>query len=163
MIWLWLLLSPLFMAADRIVGSDLKNPKSIGNGLVLVALAATSVMGEWGGAALSATWLIYRNIPWRIGGTTTPRTSTQVVGCFLRHAMPACVAVPCAVFGLIHPFAAYGFLLYALAATSLNVGFAHYIDALASGAPEDPTVNANIELARGAIFGMMTAIAVIGS
>lgn len=163
MIWLWLLLSPIFAAADRIVGSDLKNPKSLGNGLVIVPLAAMCALGTWGPAALVATWLLYRNIPWTIGGTTTPRTPRQIAGSLARHAMPAVTAITCTVFGLVSPMAAYGMVLYAVAATSLSVGFAAYIDELKPGEPEDTSVNATIELARGAIFGMMAAIAVIGS
>lgn len=158
---LWLSLIPLFAAADRIVGSDMKNPKSLGNGLVIVPIAAMSVLGAWGGVAMAAAWLLYRNLPWAIGGTTTPRTTRQALGALARHSMPCAAAAICWLSGLLPGGAVFAFLLFAPLVTVLDLYRASDVDARAHfGLEENLRLNTKIELCRGALFG--SALTLIG-
>lgn len=160
---LWLLLVPLFAFSDRTVGSDGAHPKTTGNLPILVLALALAFSKVHAAAVLSGTWLLYRNLPWSWGGTTTPRTCLQMLGALARHSMPAAAAFGCFLLGWLSIWVAGAFLLYALAATCLGVYYGLYTDAQRQfKLPEDPRVNARIELTRGGLFGLALALTTMG-
>lgn len=156
----WWALIPLMAYADRMVGSDHKNPKSLGNGpVILVALAALALR-QWVPASLLAAWLAYRNVPWKLGGTTTPRTPAQMVGSLVRHSVPLLAAAPLVINGLIQLSATWPLAVFAVFATLQHIGYAKYIDSVAA---EDTSVNAAIEITRGLAFGAAAAAVIVYS
>jgi hypothetical protein len=151
---------PLFAWADRTVGGAGK--RSIAFGAVLAcALAAYLVSRNAPLAVMLAIWVFYRSLPWKVGGGTTPRR-WQIMGAFLRHAIPAAAGL-LLFLGHYAPDLKFTFmgLAYAVVATALAVNYAREIDALtARGLPESGQ-NATQECARGAAYGAAIAAAMI--
>lgn len=164
---------PLFAWADRKVGGDDKNPKRTGYGAVLAygaALVAASfyfpgfrdlaVIG-----ALTAIWCAYRSLPWKMGGSTTPRTTGEVVKAFIRHMLPGLLLGGLWLAGGSVPhvptfsiFALAPFPLYAAYATAGQVRFAQLVDRTNDDAVVRKA-NAQTETSRGLAFGVAFLIA----
>lgn len=115
----------------------------------------------WPLAVMAVIWGLYRCLPWRIGGSTTPRGAGQLVAAFLRHAMPAGAAVAFAIneVGGFNWWALAAFLgLYAIGATALAASYTSYIAQLVRRrAIDDGSFNARVELMRGGMFGAALA------
>ena len=160
---------PLFHYADRQVGGDHPNPKSTGYGPVFIYVALTLALGSFlqdrvllflGEMALG--WIVYRSLPWKVGGSMTPRTVGEKIGSFLRHCMPAMLAVALYILGGkvvwamdISPYVPLPFLAYGLFATVLAIDFAHATDFFVSNSEPLEDVNAKQETDRGLAFGLM--------
>ncbi len=162
----------LFAWADRKVGGDDPNPKSTGYGRVALYAALCGGVGFLVGAhalltlaAMAVAWVVYRSLPWRVGGSMTPRTTGERVASFARHALPALVLVALHFAAGSSPLlppvkliAALPFLVYAAHATSLAIGFAKTAD----GARYEHVVadaNAKVEKSRGLSFGFAMLVA----
>lgn len=150
-------LVPLFAWADRVVGGG--GRRSLAFGLALLAgviLWAASHDPLPVGMAL--TWIAYRSMPWKVGGSTTPRSPGQIGGALARHALPLGVAAVLHHAGAASPALLLHLGAYALIATALAVYYARKVDALAAaGRAEDGRVNAFIEVVRGGAFGAALA------
>lgn len=153
-------LIPFFAFVDRLLGSDVNRAKSIGNTSVFIL----SLWMAFVNPIISffmATWLIYRNIPWSIGGTTTPRSNKQIIGSLLRHGV---FIVPTTVDILMGWLPLYSItfpILYSIIVTLGLIQYSKHIDdRIKKGLPENPKFNASIEILRGALFGLMLVLIV---
>jgi len=148
------LLLPFVMAGlDRGIGGMLR--RSITVACALAAAIALGLAGFGFLALIIAVWLVYRTLPWRIGGSITPRTPAEIAGAFARHALPV-VAVPMAhVWFAPTPLsAALPFVVYAAFATGLGIAYARHVDDLkARGLGDYGDFNDGLETARGGLFG----------
>lgn len=150
---------PLFWYADRQVGGDNPHPKSTGYGRVFLYAALALVIGLVTLGEMAMIWIGYRSLPWKVGGSMTPRTTAEKVASFARHALPGvCLAALCFAHGNgilapeIRPIAAFPFLVFAAYATSLSLTFTRAADNAGSSAIL-AAVNADIEHRRGAGYG----------
>lgn len=151
---------PLFAWADRTVGGAGRRSHAFG---AVVALGlATGFLGHlWAVTGLSVAWVLYRSLPWKIGGSTTPHGG-QIAASFARHAIPALAALILWRGGWGPMASFYAMILYAAAATALSVSYATAIDKLkAAGGSENGQINSKYELARGAFFGIALAMGFI--
>lgn len=152
-----LVLSPLLFAlADRAVGGAGKRSIAFG-AVVLTGLILGLLTHQWAVTGLHIAWVLYRSLPWKIGGTTTPHGS-QIAASFARHAIPAFAALILWRGGWGPLTAVYALVGYAAAATALSASYAAAIDRLkASGGQEHGQINAKYELARGLFYGLALA------
>lgn len=154
---LYLLLAvPLFAWADRTVGGAGK--RSVAFGAVVALGLAVGLLGHlWGATGLCVAWVLYRSLPWKVGGGTTPHGG-EILGALLRHAIPMAAALILFLGGWGPLVAVYAMGGFALAATALAVSYASAIDKLiASGGSENGQVNSKYEIARGAFYGAALA------
>lgn len=153
-------LVPLFAWADRTVGGA--GRRSLAFGLVLLSgVLAWALTHNLTPVTIAAAWIVYRSMPWKVGGGTTPRTPAQIIGALARHSMPAAVAWVLHYAGAA-PQALYACLgVYGVLATAFAVDYARTVDALAArGVAEDGRHNAALEVVRGAAFGAALAVSV---
>lgn len=157
---LYALAIPLFTAADRGIGGLFR--RSYVYGALLLIAAALTYFKEYPAAIITVVWGLYRSLPWKIGGSTTPRTAEQIIGAFLRHLSPSLAVFICwQQFG-VDPkmFLPFGF--YAVIATGLAYAYGRDVDAMArAGIAELGQVNEKVELVRGFVFGVAAAVALI--
>jgi hypothetical protein len=108
---------------------------------------------------MAVIWSAYRSLPWKVGGSTTPRTQPEIVASLLRHSMPAMgyavlfLAAGTAVWlPKIELWPVSLFLAFAVFATTKSVEFAKIVDNTNS---EDVVraANATVETERGVVFG----------
>ena len=153
---LWLLAIPLFAWADRTVGGA----GSRSTAFIVVAIISLLV-GHFvsvGAGVLGIAWIGYRSMRW--WGTITPQNIFQIMLSLMHGLLLAVVAGSCYVAGVGPGLATYTMVLYALGATALAVLYSAIIDyMIAHNLPENGQVNAKIEIARGATFGAMLALA----
>lgn len=150
-------LVPLFAWADRTVGGA--GRRSLAFGLVLLSgVLAWALTHSLTPVTIACAWIVYRSLPWKVGGGTTPRTLAEVAGAWARHSMPAGVALALYLAGAA-PEALPAFLgLYGCVGAGMAAAYARKVDALAArGAAEDGRFNATLEVARGAAFGAALA------
>lgn len=157
---------PLFGWADRKIGGDDPNPKSTGFGRIAIYVAlcfAVAFLASapvlWTLGSMAVIWSVYRSLPWKVGGSTTPRTQTEILAAFVRHGMPAIgYGILCLAGGtnlwlpLIEYWPVSLFLAFAVFATTKSVEFAKTVDNTNS---EDVArlANAQVETERGVVFG----------
>lgn len=151
---LYILLPFAFAGLDRGIGGMLR--RSI---LVACALAAAIALGLAGFGFLGliiAVWLVYRTLPWRIGGSITPRTPAEIAGSFARHALPVVAVIGGNVWFAPTPWsAALPFVVYAAFATGLAIAYARHVDDLKErGLGDYGDFNDGLETARGGLFGL---------
>lgn len=148
-----LVLPVLFAVADRGIGGALRR-----SFVVATALAITITLGMVGHGFLAliiAVWVLYRTLPWEIGGTITPRGAGRIAGAFARHALPAVAVVGGHAWFATPWAAAIPLLAYAVAATAMAVGYAGHVDEMAeAGGYDDGDYNDRMETIRGAAFGL---------
>lgn len=166
MITPWVIFSLVFSIADRGIGGAIKRSYVIGSLfiLTLIALFNDGIVP----AALTATWIVYRTLPWAFGGTLTPRTAFQIIGSFLRHSMPALAALGLYAFGIANAIPALSMIVYALYATLLAKYYADSVDKIADGKGDagfkhlkQVYLNDKIEIFRGISFSIAFALSVI--
>ncbi|MEI6439003.1 MAG: hypothetical protein WCO83_02250 [Alphaproteobacteria bacterium] len=162
----------LFAWADREVGGDNPNPKSTGYGRVaLYAVLAggvgflTSTHGLLTLGAMALIWIAYRSLPWKVGGSMTPRTSGEKLATLARHSLPALglvvlyFAAGASPFAPeVRPVALLPFIAFAAFATSLSIGFTKVADA-AKFEHVVADANAKVEKTRGLAFGLAMLVA----
>lgn len=158
---LLLILSPaLFALADRGIGGLLR--RSFVVGTLIAAAAGLAYLGFHFLALLIVVWLVYRTIPWKVGGSLTPRTTGQIIGSLFRHALPTVAVVGGNVWFGTSFHAAIPLLTYAVVATVLSVSYARLVDNLAAkGLGENGDANDLQEIIRGALFGLAAAATVL--
>lgn len=151
-----LLAVPLFAWADRTVGGAGK--RSVAFGAVVALGVAVGVLGHlWGVTGLAVAWVLYRSLPWKVGGGTTPHGG-EIIAALMRHAIPMGAALVLYLGGWGPLASVYAMGGFALAATALAVSYAGAIDKLiASGGSENGQVNSKYEIARGAFYGLALA------
>lgn len=142
-----------FAGLDRGIGGMLRRSVT-----VACALAAAIALGLAGFGFLGvviSVWLVYRTLPWKIGGSTTPRTPAQIAGAFARHALPVAAVIGGNVWFGTPWSAALPFVVYAAFATGLAFAYARHVDDLsARGLGDYGEANDALETARGALFGL---------
>lgn len=155
-----ILLPVLFALADRGIGGLFR--RSFVVAPMVVAAAGLAYLGFHFLALLIVLWLIYRTMPWKVGGSLTPRGPAQIAGSFLRHALPTLAVVGGNVwFGISYHYA-IPLLAYAVVATLLSVSYARLVDGLARmSLGEDGEANDKQEVIRGAVFGLAAAATVL--
>ncbi|MFD1189762.1 hypothetical protein [Phenylobacterium conjunctum] len=158
----WALI-PLFAWADRTVGGA--GRRSLAFGLVLLAgVVLWALSRDLTPVSMALVWIGYRSLPWKVGGSTTPRGPGQVARALMRHAWPAAIAAVMHYAGAASSALVLHLASYALVATGLAVFYAHRVDVLAArGEAEDGRLNAFIEGIRGAAFGAALAFALSAS
>ena len=140
----------IFCAADRAIGGGFR--RSITVALMLIGAIGLGIGGYGFAGLLIAAWLIYRTVPWSVGGTITPRGPRQIAQAFLRHASPAVAGVGGNVWFGVQPQSAIPLVIYGALATGLAVAYAAHID---SGDSVDGIEeNNNLEIVRGAAYGL---------
>lgn len=162
----------LFAWADRKVGGDDPNPKSTGYGRVALYAALSAAVGFLTEThalltlgAMALIWIVYRSLPWKVGGSMTPRTSAERLATLARHSLPALglVALHLAAGASplapeVRPIAVLPFIAFAAFSTSLSINFAKAAD----GAKFEHVVadaNAKVEKSRGMAFGLAMLVA----
>lgn len=157
---LFMILPTVFAGADRGIGGGAR--RSIVVASMLLLAGGLGLLGQGLAAILIATWLIYRTIPWSVGGTITPRGAAQIIGALARHAGPCLAIVGGNVWFGTPPQAAIPLAAYAVFATGLAVWYAHHVDNLAArGLGETGEANDILELIRGLSFGLAAATATL--
>ena len=148
---------PLFAGADRIVGGAGK--RSVAFGAVVAAGLAAGFLGHlWGVTGLCVAWVLYRSLPWKVGGGTTPH-GKQIPAAFLRHAIPMGAALILFLGGWGPGASFYAMGAFAVIATALAVSYATAIDKLIlTGGSETGQINGKYELIRGAFYGLALAV-----
>jgi hypothetical protein len=150
----------VFALSDRGIGGLLR--RSFVVGTLIAAAIALGWMGYGFLAVLIIVWLVYRTIPWKVGGSLTPRRTGQVLGSLARHAMPMLAVVGGSVWFGTKPEAAIPLAVYAVAATALAVAYARFVDGLASmNLGENGEANDKLEIVRGALFGLAAACSTV--
>lgn len=163
---------PLFYYADRQVGGDNPNPKSTGYGPVFIYAALSMAFGSLNEdrvtlflGEMALGWIVYRSLPWKVGGSMTPRTGAEKLGSFLRHCMPAMLAAVLYLIGGkvvwamdISFFSILPFIAYGMFATMLAIDYAHATDFFVSNNTPLSDINAKQEFDRGLAFGLMMLV-----
>ncbi len=159
----------LFRWADRKVGSDDPRPKSTGYGAVfLFGLLChglnyvAALPSLWLVAIMAHVWILYRSLPWKVGGSMTPRTGPELAASFARHALPGlvCAAVLTGSDPGFWATGQWGFLAVFFAFACLaTVQHQRYGRLVWSSRPVNLAVeNAHIESTRGAAYGVCLAM-----
>lgn len=151
-----ILLPALFALADRGIGGLFRRSFVIAP--MVVAVGALAYFDHRFLALLVALWMVYRTIPWDVGGTLTPRGPVQIIGSFVRHALPTAAVLGGNVWFGTSFHTAIPLLAYAVVATVLSVSYARLVDDLKSrGLGENGEANDKQEIIRGAVFGLAAA------
>lgn len=157
---LFILLPGVFALADRGIGGLLRRSFVVGG--MLLGAAVLGYFNQPLAALLIAVWLVYRTIPWKVGGSITPRTTMEIGASLLRHAMPALAVLLAYTWYGVDPQAALPIAAYALAATGMGVAYANHVDKLASqGLGDNGDYNDRLEAVRGGLFGFAAALALM--
>lgn len=157
-----------FGIADRVWGGDVKHGRRWS---ILIALTAglglgfyrSQVDGLIFGGVVALAFLITRSLPFRgVFGTTTPRKGGQFIALVFRHAFLIVPAASYTAFRLWDDWRrpAISFGVWALLTGFL--GLFHGAENAAAkkrGGPIQAWVNAFVESARGALFGVALGLA----
>lgn len=146
---LYVLFPVVFALADRGIGGGFQ--RSIVVAFMLVFAIGLGLSGYGFAGVLTATWTIYRTLPWSIGGTITPRTPVQLAGAFARHAGPSVAVLGSAVWFGTPPQAALPLVIYGAIATGLAFAYARHVD---EGEGDGVEANNLLEGVRGFLFGL---------
>lgn len=155
-----ILLPGVFALADRGIGGLLR--RSFVVGAMLLGVVALAYFDQSFAALLVAVWLVYRTIPWKVGGSTTPRTPVEVAASILRHGMPALAVLLAHTWYGVDPRAALPIAAYALVATGMGMAYAKHVDDLVRrGLGDNGDYNDKLEAMRGGLFGLTAALAIM--
>lgn len=140
---------------DKLPGRSVFWAALVCAGLGWLVLGLAGALGAFG-------WFLYRTPGWRVfGGSATPVSSREIAGTFARHALIVPLVALAAYFserGLKAPV--FWMLAYAVGATLLAFQYGRENQAATeAGKPIDPSINAKLEKARGALFGLALAFA----
>lgn len=153
------LLIPLFCWADRGIGGAC--PRSTVIASVLATAGSLAIYHQPASAIMCLVWLVYRTPAWALGGTTTPH-GLQILWALWRHSLPAGAAWLLYAKGLAPAGLPMAFVGYAVGATGLSIGYAREIDFLKAHALPETGQNEEVEMARGALYGIaLAAVAIL--
>lgn len=162
-------LVPLYAVADSFAGGSLgSKAKALDERLpgraafwgALLCAGAGWLLAGVPGALMGLVWLIYRSPGWKVfGGSATPVGARAIAGTFARHLL-AMLALPVVFWaGKSVALGAIAFMAYAISSTAVAIWYAERVEEAAErGEPIDPDDNRFLELFRGALFGLATAV-----